>query len=428
MSSRDDGARRIYDDIFERVVGERYRIKQRLGAGAFGQVFKADYEVFGIPLRTVALKLFTKGFVTEKNAKVVFKEALMLEALVAGARTRGEAVHLVTVYDIGVLKDYQYVPYIAMEFVDGGSLEDELRRAKRFPLAQTIRYARDICAGLRIAHEASERIVHRDLKPANVLLTQNGFLKVSDFGVAVERAHAFSEGGGGTITYAPPEMRNNVAAAPNYDIYALGVTMLELLLGHNPISSAASRVKEQGRDMDDAIAHAQQKLEKLEDPLTGRPLTELCAELSTSSSFRQVLTSCLSTVAEKRYRDARSLDEALAACQRGDVVAAPLVTAQEEMKTLLTRAQRALRRGELAEAQGAFQDVCRQEPRNVEALSGLAATFEQQGQLQQACDTQRRAAESVNSRESWSKLAELYQKADKESEAKAALMIARLRT
>src|SRR5712691_2435025 len=98
----------IYGDILDALLGERYRVIERLGAGAFGEVFKAQHESFGIALRTVALKLFTKAYVSREKAATVFREALLLEALAAESRTRGDAVHLITIHDIGALKDYQH--------------------------------------------------------------------------------------------------------------------------------------------------------------------------------------------------------------------------------------------------------------------------------------------------------------------------------
>lgn len=429
MGSRGGASRRIYDDIFNRLVGGRYRVKSRLGEGAFGQVFRAEYEVFGIPLRTVALKLFTKGFVTRENAKEVFKEALMLESMVAEARARGEAVHLVAVYDIGVFDDYQFIPYIAMEFLDGGSLEDELRRAGRFPLAQTLRLGRDICAGLRLAHEAPQRIIHRDLKPANVLRSRGGFLKVSDFGVAVERAQAFREGAGGTITYAPPELSRGVPADPGYDVYSLGVTMLEFMLGYNPLARASAKAAEHGQSVEEAIARAQSKLEKLEDPETGRPLSEVCVELAAGATFRRVLACCLSASSSKRYANARALDEALAACQRGDDNGVePLVTAAEEVKALLNKARWALKRGALSEARQMFREARERDPRNPQVFSGLATVYERLGKLSRACDAQKQGAEYADSRESWNRLADLYEKAGMVGEAMTARDIARIKS
>ncbi len=427
-----------YDEMIGSLAGGRYRVEERIGAGAFGQVYRAKQEIFGIALRTVALKLFTTGQVTQGNAKEVFREALLLEAITAGARSQGKETHLTAIYDIGVLKDYQRTPFVAMEYVDGGSLADQLRKAERFTLPAVVRYLRDICAGLMLAHEASPVIVHRDLKPANVLITRSGFVKVADFGVAVDQYEAFFRGGGGTVTYAPPESRENAPAHPTRDVYSLGVMMVELLLGDNPLEQALRRAKEQDRPIESELERAQEAMAGLRDPATGRPFEEIIFELRggevsegsvSASMFKEVLTRCLALSPAARFSGARALDSALAECQAdtGRVIEENIESGAEKVNRLLRLARRSLGRGgadELARARKLFEEVRSLDERNAQACFGLSEVYEKLGRIDDAVREQKTGTEVARSRKSMKRLAELYERAGDIAEAKAARLIA----
>ena len=185
----------IYEDILEKpLIGSRYKVLKRLGAGAFGEVFLADQELAGMPgvkFRQVALKLFTQDYVTPDNVKAVFSETCsLLESRAARARANGEAVHLVTIFDLGVLRDYSAFPFVAMERVMD-LLRSNCPLVRARPLDTVIRHLRGICAGFQLAHGHTPAVIHRDLKPANVLIEKSGFLKVADFGLAIDRHRAY---------------------------------------------------------------------------------------------------------------------------------------------------------------------------------------------------------------------------------------------
>jgi serine/threonine protein kinase len=415
----------IYDDIFNRVVGQRYRVTDRLGAGAFGEVFQAKEEIYDIPLRTVALKLFTNGYVTHNNAKEVFKEALMLVALVEEARRRGETPHLVSVYDMGVLKDYQHLPYIAMEFVDGGSLEKELKRAGRFPLKTVINYLLEIVAGLRMAHEAVPALIHRDLKPGNILLNRNKFLMVADFGVAVDRYEALGQGGGGTVTYAAPELYTGEPVTPAYDVYSLGVMMVEMLLGYNPLDRIFQKMEGRGDAYRSEWERSQGMLAKLQESETGRPLQEIIVEEEGLwRSFQGVLSGCLNLHPKSRFADARALEQALKQCQEEERIDLPLVTAAEMIGHKIRCAERSLRKGDLEKAEELYQEVRRDEPYNTAVCWGLSEIYERRGHLTAAIKEQERGTKSCRTYDGMIRLAALYEKAGRAAEARVAIKTA----
>ncbi len=410
----------VYDDVLGALVGGgRYRVVRRLGAGAFGQVFEARQEAFGLPLRSVALKLFTASYVTRDNAAKVFQEALMLAEL--AERAHGpEANHLVAVLDAGMLADYRHVPYVAMELVAGGSLAGQLRQARRLPLPAVVRLLRQVCTGLTLAHQA--RIVHRDLKPDNVLLAADGTVKVADFGVAIDRFRAFLEGGAtGTITYAPPESRQGDApTSPAWDVYSLGVMALELLTGENPLEGVLVRARAQQLDPDRELLTAQTRLARLEDPLTGRPLADHHGEVALSSRLQALLARCLAWAPDSRFPEAAELDRALAGLEPGAAAPAPPAseTADQQRRRLLLVAEEHLRFGEREPARAALAALAGLDPGDAAFAAELSRLHEQAGETAAAVRWQEAAGRRAEpGRADLERLARLYEQVGRGREA-----------
>ncbi len=385
-----------------------------------------------MPLRPVALKLFLRDYVTRDNAGKVFREALLLESLASGARSRGEEIHLVTVYEAGVLEDYQRMPYVAMEYVDGGSLQDRLKQAGRFPLQTVIRHVRNICAGLRLAHEAAPAIIHRDLKPENVLITRNGFVKVADFGVAIDRYEAFMLGGtAGTITYSPPESRYDRGASPAWDVYSLGIMMIEMLTGQNPLvhviqrAKEASRAKKADRPVEQELDTAQEKLAELQDPATGRPFTELVLELDRHKPFQKVLAGCLAWSAAARYPAARALDEALQACEKGEAIVEVTETFEQKLERLRLLAGQARRFGDLAEARSRLEEARSLKPNDPDLLFDLSDIHAAMDLLDEAIRTREEGLKLRRTSDGLLRLADLYDRAGRQVQAKATRLLAK---
>jgi len=205
-----------------RTVADRYEVERTLGGGGMAIVYLARDRELGRP---VALKVL---------AETLADDAQIRQRFVREARLAARLSHpnVVRVYDAG---EEGGRPYIVMECVDGESVAELLRREGAQASDRVAELGAQACAGLEHAHRAG--LVHRDVKPANLLLTEDGTLKVADFGIA----HAVggtrvTEVGTvlGTAAYLPPEQALGEAVTPASDLYSLGTCLYELLAGEPP--------------------------------------------------------------------------------------------------------------------------------------------------------------------------------------------------
>ncbi len=207
---------------FPRITG--YDVQALLGHGGMGVVYKAwDLRL----KRPVAIKMLLVGaYARPEERERFFREA---EAA-AGLRHP----NIVPVYDVG---DHEGRPYFTMEFVEGGSLAQQLG-GNPLPVRRAATLVATLAGAVEVAHQGG--IIHRDLKPANVLLTAEGTPKVSDFGLArrLEGGAALTLSGSavGTPSYMAPEQAQGKTRAigPALDIYSLGAMLYELLTGQPP--------------------------------------------------------------------------------------------------------------------------------------------------------------------------------------------------
>jgi serine/threonine-protein kinase len=388
----------FYDDIFELdAVGGRYKLLRRLGSGAFGEVFLADQEAAGVPglkFRQVAIKLFMQAYITSENAQKVFAEALLLERLAEDARSKGEPVHLVTTFDLGILLDLSATPFVAMECVHG-SLEKELACAPALPLLTAARHLRGICAGLKLAHGHTPAILHRDLKPANILIEKSGFLKVADFGLAIDRYQAFlSSGNAGTISYAPPESRSSEPASPAFDVYSLGIMFLEMLAHCNPLERVLNELGTDPREIERTLDASQARLAELRDPLDGTPLTDRLIELRNAPGAQEIVRRCLAVDPARRFANAIELDAALASLEADRFIAPlrePVETGRERAARLLQEAEMLLKQDRLQEAEDRLAEVALLAPREERRYLALSRIREKQDRWREAVEAQKEA-------------------------------------
>jgi serine/threonine-protein kinase len=212
------------DDL--RVLGNRYEIHQRLARGGMAQVYLARDRALDRP---VAVKELVPEFATDPS----FVERFRREAQAAANLAHP---NIVGVYDWGT-QDGTY--FIVMEYVDGPSLSQVIRRDGPLHPRRAAEIAGEVAAALGFAH--SRGVVHRDVKPGNVLLTASGQSKVTDFGIARALSSPeedLTQAGSvmGTATYFSPEQAQGLPVDPRSDLYSLGVVLYEMVTGRPPFS------------------------------------------------------------------------------------------------------------------------------------------------------------------------------------------------
>lgn len=206
------------------ILPPRYREPERIGRGGMGEIYRAEDAVLG---RTVAVKLLAERYADDEAVRGRFtREAL------AAARLSSEP-NTVTTFDVG---EHRGRPFIVMEYLPGGSLEDEIRRAGGAqPPGRALAWLTQVAAALDAAHAAG--VVHRDVKPANLLLDRAGEVHVADFGIASAAGlDSLTRPGTilGTAGYLSPEQAKGENAGPASDRYAFAVLAFELLTGQRP--------------------------------------------------------------------------------------------------------------------------------------------------------------------------------------------------
>lgn len=204
----------------------KYELIEVVGRGAMGEVYKAQDPLIG---RLVALKTITAGL----SARADLLERFYQEARSAGAL---QHPNIVTVYELGKESD---TPFIAMEFLEGESLERLIERRPVLTLAQKVSYIIPVCRALDYAHKRG--VVHRDVKPGNVMIaSEGGVVKVVDFGIArlMDSTHTQTNTVIGTLAYMSPEQIRGDRADARSDIWATGAMLYELLAYKRPFEGA----------------------------------------------------------------------------------------------------------------------------------------------------------------------------------------------
>jgi serine/threonine-protein kinase len=216
------------------MVGGRYRLEQRLGVGGMSEVWAAEDTELG---RRVAIKILGR----DADAERFNREARAVAALAHP--------NICQLYDFG---EEGGRPFMVLEYLGGGTLEDRLVAGEPYPDDETRRLAAELADALSHAH--ARGLVHRDLKPANVLFDDEGRGKIADFGIArLSGAGTLTEAGTllGTAAYISPEQATGEPATPASDVYSLGVILYRLLSGRLPFES------ESAIELAEKHAHAQ---------------------------------------------------------------------------------------------------------------------------------------------------------------------------
>jgi len=270
------------------VVGH-YRILEKIGVGAMGEVFRARDERLG---REVAIKIIRPSSGDNPDHLRRFEQ----EARAAAALNHP---NIVAIYDVGSAGDY---PYIVSELLQGKTLRERLV-AGPISIAQATDFARQIARGLAAAHD--RRIVHRDLKPENLFLTQDGRVKILDFGVAKLQPGVESDPSAytattvtksgmvvGTVAYMSPEQLRGKAVDHRSDIFSVGAILYELVAGRRAFRGET--------EVDSMTAVLREEPPELE-----------LHESSVPQSFRDIIRHCLEKEPENRFQSAKDLAFAL---------------------------------------------------------------------------------------------------------------------
>ncbi|MCA2212794.1 Stk1 family PASTA domain-containing Ser/Thr kinase [Jidongwangia harbinensis] len=231
-----------------RLLGGRYQVGELLGYGGMAEVHRGRDLRLG---RDVAIKMLR----TDLARDATFQERFRREAQNSAALNHPA---IVAVYDTGeeVSAAGEKQPFIVMEFVNGRTLKEVLAAEQRIQPRRALEIIADICAALEFSHRHG--IIHRDIKPGNVMITQNGQVKVMDFGIAralASGATTMTQTSAviGTAQYLSPEQARGESVDARSDVYAAGCVLFELLVGHppfvgdSPVSVAYQHVREDPR-------------------------------------------------------------------------------------------------------------------------------------------------------------------------------------
>lgn len=279
-----------------RVIQDRYTLSAVVARGGMGKVYKAEQRPLN---RVCAVKVLNPNYAGDQDPE--FEKRFFLEASIAAKLTHPNTV---TVFDYGRTEGDDGFYFMAMEYLEGQTLQRGIREAGSFTEERACHVARQICRALREAHGLG--VIHRDLKPANVFLVQHGdesdFVKVLDFGlvknVSDSKTEDLTQTGlfMGSPKYMAPEQIQGQRVDARTDIYALGVILYEMITGKVPFDRPNS--------VHILMAHVN---EPPPDMRTMNP------NLAISPELEQLVLSCLGKNPDERPE---SMDAVLAALKR----------------------------------------------------------------------------------------------------------------
>jgi serine/threonine-protein kinase len=266
----------------KKVLGERYELGAMIGTGGMADVYLAQDVRLN---RQVAIKILRSDLARDPSFVTRFnKEALSVAAL--------NHPGIVSVYDSGKEDSPSgAMPYIVMEYVEGKTLREIVNKGERFALNRAVEITEGILIALQYSHKNG--IIHRDIKPGNIMITDNGDVKVMDFGIA----RALADTGAtmtstwniiGTAQYLSPEQATGTQADARSDLYSVGCLLYELLAGRPPFTG----------DTPVAIAY-----QHVSAPLT--PITEI--QESLNPDLNAFFSIALAKDANERYQSANAM-------------------------------------------------------------------------------------------------------------------------
>lgn len=255
-------------------VINRYEIIAKIGSGGMADVYKAKDHVLN---RLVAIKVLKQEYSTDAT----FVKKFRVEAQSAAGLSHP---NIVSVYDVG---EDDGVYFIVMELVQGITLKNYIDMKGKLDIREALNISVQIASGLSAAHE--NRIIHRDIKPQNIIMSRDGKVKVTDFGIAkVADSTTVTTTAAGTVHYISPEQARGGYSDERSDIYSLGITMYEMVTGRVPFEGETNVAV--------ALMHIQSEM------VPPRKL-----EPSIPVSFEKIILKCTQKKPERRYASAKEL-------------------------------------------------------------------------------------------------------------------------
>ena len=255
-------------------IEDRYEILEQIGTGGMSDVYKAKCHKLN---RFVAIKVMKPEFNEDKNFVTKFRA----EAQAAAGLTHP---NIVNVYDVG---DENGIYYIVMELVEGITLKKYIEKKGRIPYKEAVSIAIQVANGMEAAH--SHHIIHRDIKPQNIIISKDGKVKVTDFGIAkAATSSTINSAAMGSVHYISPEQARGGYSDERSDIYSFGITLFEMVTGTVPF------------DGDSTVAVAVQHIQD-EIPAPSTVADEI------PISVDKIILKCTQKKTERRYLNVAEL-------------------------------------------------------------------------------------------------------------------------
>ncbi len=256
-------------------LGKRYEILERVGSGGMADVYKGKDHKLN---RFVAVKVLKSDYRSDE----VFIQKFLSEAQAAAGLMHPNVVN---VYDVGQDRGLYYM---VMELVEGITLKDYIEKKGQLSANETISISIQMATGIKAAHD--QHIIHRDIKPQNIIISRDGKVKVTDFGIAraTTSTQTISTNVMGSVHYTSPEHARGGKVDEKSDIYSAGITMYEMITGHVPFDGDST--------VSVAIKHLQEEIPSPVKEVPGIPYSLEC-----------IILKCTQKNAERRYQNCQEL-------------------------------------------------------------------------------------------------------------------------
>lgn len=255
-------------------IGDRYEILDKVGSGGMSDVYKAKCHKLN---RFVAIKVLKQEFSEDRN----FVSKFRVEAQSAAGLTHP---NIVNVYDVG---EDNGLYYIVMELIEGITLKKYIEKKGKLPTREAVSIAIQVAQGIEAAH--NNHIIHRDIKPQNIIISREGKVKVTDFGIArAASSNTINSNAMGSVHYISPEQARGGFVDEKSDIYSLGITLYEMITGVVPFEGDST--------VTIALQHIQSEI-----PSPKNFVPDL------SLSVEKIIEKCTQKKADRRYLKVSSL-------------------------------------------------------------------------------------------------------------------------